>query len=85
MSHAQFVEVMAVASALNTLSVVVGILINNSKLGDFNARLSDTNAGLSESNATLSGAMKELRDHMDTRFDEMRDFWRSQPSRWPPT
>ncbi len=32
MSHAQFVEAMAVASALNTLSVVVGILINNSRL-----------------------------------------------------
>ena len=38
MSHAQFVQAMAVAGALNTLSVVAGILINNSKLGDFNAR-----------------------------------------------
>jgi hypothetical protein len=32
-----------------------------------NARLSDTNTRLSE-----------LRGHMDTRFDEMRDLWRSE-------
>jgi hypothetical protein len=54
------VEAMAVASALNTLSVVVGVLINNSTI-------------------------RELRDHMDTRFDEMRDFWVSEPLRWPST
>ena len=33
MSHAQFVEAMAVASALNTLSVVVGILIDELEAG----------------------------------------------------
>ena len=32
-----------------------------------NARLSDTNTRLSE-----------LRGHMDTRFDEMRDLWRAE-------
>ena len=32
-----------------------------------NARLSDTNTRISE-----------LRAHMDTRFDEMRDLWRSE-------
>ncbi len=32
-----------------------------------NARLSDTNTRISE-----------LRGHMDTRFDEMRDLWRSE-------
>ena len=34
MSRAQFVSAMAVASALNTLAVVVGIVINSSKLAD---------------------------------------------------
>jgi hypothetical protein len=32
-----------------------------------NARLNDTNTRLGE-----------LRGHMDTRFDEMRDLWRSE-------
>ena len=32
-----------------------------------NARLSDTNTRISE-----------LRAHLDTRFDEMRDLWRSE-------
>jgi hypothetical protein len=32
MSNAQFVSAMAVASALNTLAVIVGILINDIKL-----------------------------------------------------
>jgi hypothetical protein len=32
-----------------------------------NSRLSDTNARISE-----------LREHMDTRFNEMRDLWRSE-------
>jgi hypothetical protein len=40
--------------------VLVGILINNSRLADMNARIS------------------ELRSHMDNRFDDMRDMWRSE-------
>jgi hypothetical protein len=57
----------ALASVPTMLAVLVGILINNSRLGDTNARISDTNARISE-----------LRGHMDNRFDEMRDLWRSE-------
>jgi hypothetical protein len=57
----------ALASVPTMLAVLVGILINNSRLGDTNARISDTNARISE-----------LRGHMDIRFDEMRDLWRSE-------
>lgn len=32
-----------------------------------NSRLSDTNASI-----------RQLHDHMDTRFNEMRDLWRSE-------
>lgn len=39
MSDAQFVSAMAVASALNTLSVVVGILINDAKLRQLRANI----------------------------------------------
>ena len=48
----------ALASIPTMLTVLIGILINNSRLNDlrsdFSARLSD------------------LRSHMDTRFDDMR-------------
>ena len=36
------------ASMPSTLAVLVGILINNSKLGHTNARISDTNARIGE-------------------------------------
>lgn len=50
----------ALASVPTMLAVLMGILINNSRLNDVNARIC------------------ELRSHMDTRFEEMRDMWRSE-------
>jgi len=52
--------IIALPSVLSVIVVLVGILINNSRLGDMNARIS------------------ELRSHMDNRFDDMRDMWRSE-------
>ena len=61
----------ALAAAPNMLAVLAGILINNSRLSDTNARLNDS--------------IRDLRSHMDSRFndvdrrfDEMRDLWRSE-------
>jgi hypothetical protein len=51
----------------------VGILINNSRLGDTNARISDTNARIGELRGHLDARFNEV----DRRFDEMRDLWRS--------
>jgi hypothetical protein len=39
MSNHQFIEAMAVASVLNTASVVVGIVINVSKLGELRTQV----------------------------------------------
>jgi hypothetical protein len=39
MSSHQFIEAMAVASVLNTASVVVGIVINVSKLGELRTQV----------------------------------------------
>jgi hypothetical protein len=50
----------ALAVVPNVLAVLVGILINNSRLNDTNARIG------------------ELKMHVDIRFDEMRDLWRSE-------
>lgn len=59
MSDTQLLTI-ALAVVPNMLAVLVGILINNSRLSDTNMRIG------------------ELRLHIDTRFDEMRDLWRSE-------
>ncbi len=59
MSDTQILTI-ALAALPTMLAVLVGILINNARLGDTNARLG------------------ELRGHIDIRFDEMRDLWRSE-------
>jgi hypothetical protein len=50
----------ALASVPTMLTVLVGILINNSRLSDMSTRIG------------------ELRSHMDSRFEEMKDLWRSE-------
>jgi hypothetical protein len=65
--HNSQILTIALAAVPNMLAVLAGILINNARLSDTNARIGDTNARISE-----------LRGHMDTRFDEMRDLWRSE-------
>ena len=49
------------------LTVLIGILINNSRLSDMNGRFNDVNARIDD-----------LRSHMDTRFDEMRETSRAE-------
>ena len=48
------------ASVPTMITVLIGILINNSRLNDVNVRIG------------------ELRAHMDHRFDDTRDMWRSE-------
>ena len=59
--------VIALAAGPTMLAVLVGILINNSRLGDLRAhidsRFMDVNRRF---------------DDVDRRFDEMRDLWRSE-------
>ena len=58
-------QILTIAAAVPTmLAVLVGIPINNSRSSDTNARFSD--------------ALNELRGHMDSRFDEMRNLWHSE-------
>ncbi len=68
----------ALSTVPTMLTVLVGILINNARLGDLsgsmNSRLNDMN-----------GRIAELRSHVDSRFDEvdrrfeeMKDLWRSE-------
>jgi hypothetical protein len=61
----------ALSTAPTMLLVLVGILINNARLGDLSNSL---NSRLNETNIRLG----ELRSRMDVRFEEMKDLWRSE-------
>ena len=68
----------AMSTAPTMLIVLVGILINNARLGDLssslNSRLNDMHTRIGETNIRIG----ELRSHMDVRFEEMKDLWRSE-------
>lgn len=84
MSDTQLLTI-ALAAGPTMLAVLVGILINNSRLNDTNARIADINARIADTNARLDAGIAELRTHIDLRFndvdrhfDEMRDLWRAE-------
>ena len=68
----------AMSTAPTMLIVLVGILINNARLGDLssslNSRLNDMHRRIGETNTRIG----EFRAHMDVRFEEMKDLWRSE-------
>jgi len=75
----------AMSTAPTMLIVLVGILINNARLGDLSnnlgSRMNDLNTRIGETNARIGNTdakIGELRSHMDVRFEEMKDLWRSE-------
>ncbi len=64
----------ALASVPTMITVLIGILINNARLGDMNSRLGDVNARLGD----LRHHMDSRFDEVDRRFDDMKDTWRSE-------
>jgi hypothetical protein len=58
---------LALSMGVPTLAVLVGILVNNSRLTDMNGRIGD-----------LRAEMNTRFDHVDRRFDGMKDMWRSE-------
>ena len=57
----------ALAAVPTMLTVLVGTLVNNSRLSDTNTRIDD-----------LRAHMDTQFKNVDRRFDEMRDLWRSE-------
>jgi len=75
----------AMSTAPTMLIVLVGILINNARLGDLSnnlgSRMNDLNTRIGETNGRIGDTdarIGELRSHMDARFEEMKDLWRSE-------
>jgi len=73
MSDTQILTI-ALASVPTMLAVLVGILINNSRLSDTNARIGETNLRIGELRTRIDSRFNDV----DRRFDEMRDLWRSE-------
>jgi hypothetical protein len=70
MNESQILAI-ALASVPTMLTVLIGILINNSRLGNLSARLTEMDRG-------LDARIGDLRTHMDARFDDMRATWQSE-------
>ena len=66
-------QILSLALALvpTMLTVLIGVLINNSRMSDLR---SDVTTRLSDVNSRIG----ELRSHMDSRFDDMRVNWQSE-------
>jgi hypothetical protein len=64
----------ALAAAPTMLAVLVGILINNSRLSDTNSRIEELRGHMDSRFTDVDRRF----DGVDRRFDEMRDLWRSE-------
>ena len=64
----------ALASAPTMITVLIGILINNARLGDLRhymeARFNDVGRRFNEVDRRF--------DRVDSRFDDMKEIWRSE-------
>ena len=64
----------ALASVPTMLTVLIGILINNARLGDVNTRLGD----LRHYMESRFNEVDRRFDRVDSRFDDMKEMWRSE-------
>jgi hypothetical protein len=73
------------ASLPGLITVLVAILLNNSRLTDLNGRLSDINVRLGEFRAhvdqrfdTVDMRFDRMQAEMNTRFDDSKEVWKSE-------
>jgi hypothetical protein len=79
---------LALSISVPTLAVLVGILINNSRLGDVNDRIGDLRGDMaarfdglrSYIDARFDGVHRRF-DAVDQRFEDMKEMWRSEVHR----
>jgi hypothetical protein len=68
-------QILAISLALpNLLAVLMGILINNSRLSDLRAHM---DAGFADVDKRFNEVDRRF-NAVDRRFDDMRDMWRSE-------
>jgi hypothetical protein len=62
---------LALSISVPTFAVLIGILINNSRLGDVNDRIGDLRA-------EMNSRFDAMDRRMDQRFEDMKAMWRSE-------
>ncbi len=75
-------QILAISLAVpNLLAVLMGILINNSRLSDLrahmDARFSDVDKRFNDVDKRFNEVDRRFND-VNRRFDDMRDIWRSE-------
>jgi len=75
----------ALATGPTVLAVLLGILVNNSRLSDVNLRLSELRSsidarfnGVNERFNEVSRRFDEMDRKIDQRFEDMKSTWRSE-------
>ncbi|HTS47090.1 MAG TPA: hypothetical protein VMH05_04055 [Bryobacteraceae bacterium] len=80
MSDTQLLTI-ALAAVPTMLAVLVGILVNNSRLNDTNARIGELRAHMDSRFNDVDrrfGDIDRRFGEVDRRFDEIRDLWRAE-------
>jgi hypothetical protein len=68
----------ALASAPTMITVLIGILINNARLGDLRHYMDARFNGVNERFNDIDRRFEVLDRKMDYRFDDMKSMWRSE-------
>lgn len=76
------------ASLPTMITVLIGILINNTRLSDMNGRLGDMNDRVGDLRHYVDSRFNQVDqrfdevdrrfDRVDVRFEEMKDLWRTE-------
>ena len=79
---------LALSTAVPTVAVLIGILINNSRLGDLRADMNtlraDMNTRFDSSHSYIDARFDNVDqrfDSVDQRFDDAKEMWRSEMHR----
>jgi hypothetical protein len=62
---------LALSISVPTIAVLIGILVNNSRLGDLNSRLGDVRADMNTLRADMNTRFDGSHTYIDARFDNV--------------
>jgi chromosome segregation ATPase len=77
----QQILTVVLATVPTMLVVMIGILINNARLGDVNARIGDLHAHMNTRFDDVDHRFNDVDrrfNDVDRRFEEMKEIWRSE-------
>jgi hypothetical protein len=77
MNDAQLISV-ALASAPTMIAVLIGILVNNSRLTDLNSRIGDINGRIGDLRTHVDMRFGEVDRRMDEMRNDLKETWRAE-------